>query len=524
MWGFGSRKKRIDTLEKYIEELQNSIEEAEVTVATKDEIIKNMLNERKSEEQEIERLNEQILVCLNKIQSEENGYQKATAIKISSAAAGGASAGRFLCPSRRKSGVFGFGSLKKRRGGGNNSNNNNCDNHLLGLPSDSEAVAANGSLTGKLGMSCKVYNLRGKNLNLKLRQGGQTLAGGKSEVIAAVKNPRNTAFSRSRKKKMMAAASKMGSSSSSSTFKYVAKFSQVAVKIPDLDRNLPLEIQVWQKGNFRSKSVAGVNVWIKDLVTLFRNNESAIYDMHRASEMDSNLVSKAQLTIAMDDDMLSQEDIKEKGDLLSSTRKRQRSIKVGSSNASSTRTTTASSKGGGKNICLEIEAVRIQPPSRRHSKQMNEESYAAPLEAKSLRGVAMDDLVGRWTSLAGDYNYVTRKGRVLDNYKHEFGQLTIAVKKEEYDVGMINHDEGGAFYFASLKNGRLCWSDDDQWMGRNRAQEIWDNDDDDDATKAATVQAATGDAKLSDRRRSRFGEEQNARITKITRKTDSFYT
>eukprot|EP00466_Bigelowiella_natans_P015243 jgi/Bigna1/85203/estExt_fgenesh1_pg.C_20417 len=358
MWGFGSRKKRIDTLEKYIEELQNSLEEAEVTVATKDEIIKNMLNERKSEEQEIERLNEQILVCLNKIQSEENGYQKATAIKISSAAAGGASAGRFLCPSRRKSGVFGFGSLKKRRGGGNNSNNNNCDNHLLGLPSDSEAVAANGSLTGKLGMSCKVYNLRGKNLNLKLRQGGQTLAGGKSEVIAAVKNPRNTAFSRSRKKKMMAAASKMGSSSSSSTFKYVAKFSQVAVKIPDLDRNLPLEIQVWQKGNFRSKSVAGVNVWIKDLVTLFRNNESAIYEMHRASEMDSNLVSKAQLTIAMDDDMLSQEDIKEKGDLLSSTRKRQR-IKVGSSNASSTRTTTASSKGGGKNICLEIEAVRF---------------------------------------------------------------------------------------------------------------------------------------------------------------------
>jgi len=44
MWGFGSRKKRIDTLEKYIEELQNSLEEAEVTVATKDEIIKNMLN------------------------------------------------------------------------------------------------------------------------------------------------------------------------------------------------------------------------------------------------------------------------------------------------------------------------------------------------------------------------------------------------------------------------------------------------------------------------------------------------
>mmetsp|Transcript_4296 Transcript_4296/g.10079 ORF Transcript_4296/g.10079 Transcript_4296/m.10079 type:complete len:445 (+) Transcript_4296:81-1415(+) len=438
-FGGGKKQRQLKALEGYIEDLQTSVEEAEVTIAAKDDIIRLMLEDRAQQEQEMARLEERILIALNKLKIEEKRYQKATNIKGRK----GSSVGALFSPKRKSiSSAFGF---KPRRG----------SRFTKDLPKPTgEFLNPKGvnEIAGKLCIVCSAVNIPAKNLCLKVRQGGITLPGAKTKHVKPQANREGKA-------------------------RNLFKWAPLYILIADFDKRLPLHIELWKKGamRIRSKAVAVAKVIFADLLQIFRSNQSADLDLFGPRDHKAFITSSPRNTNDMNE-----EETEELNGSPNSNK---------SKGWSPSRGTKYGKDKMKENMKLTLHSVSVQAPSRGVSRLKKPQ----PGEEKSLlNGVTMRDLTGRWTNLGGAYFYVTKKGRVLDSYKHQFGILSIAADKEEYDVGMVNHDEGGAFSFATLEKGRLKWSNDETWMGRNRNLVVFDDEDDDTPRRYARTNHARG--------------------------------
>mmetsp|Transcript_14873 Transcript_14873/g.28055 ORF Transcript_14873/g.28055 Transcript_14873/m.28055 type:complete len:450 (+) Transcript_14873:157-1506(+) len=443
MFGFGKKKKRIKALEAHIAELSNSVEEAETTVKAKDEIIQMMLEEKSLQREEMRKLEEEIMLYKAKIKVEEKSYLKAmnkmnkkkslsSPRNRSKSASGGGAAGekkkknilKKVFSPRRKSLFGGLKSDKSKK----------SSDQEGGLKVPDNTNDDNDDLKGAVTLECSSMGVPYRNQALKIRQSGRTLPGCKSEVVKC----------------------KPGEP---------AEFPALTIKVTDINEKKVLQIEVWNKGTFRSKPVAVVDVSLSDLLSLYKSQQSAEYNLHLPSKKRRGSATPRRL----------------------STR--------GATNSMRTSTSSMRSKKDLEQMTLVINQVVVQAPSLKDGKQSGKGQSRNPGEIVSKRGVALDDIIGRWTDLGGDYFYVTKKGRVLDRMKHCFGQITIA-SNEDYDLGMVNQDEGGAFRFASLEKGRLKWSDDETWLGRNRDLIVFDDDDDDDAQQRQRQPTRTSNRSL----------------------------
>jgi len=429
MFGFGKKKQLIAKLEADLEDVQTSVEEAEVTVSAKDSIINEMLNEQKKQqleisdlEQQITRLEENLLIeertFVRALKKALDGESSSPRSHLGSFRANTSSAKQSISTSSSFRALPGMSKpTSKAKKQDNNaqvrsSRGSNLEppvrqrQDLLSSSNHNSTDVSRGVMT----LNCSTHNVHGSKLVLKLRQNGVTLPNCKSQVVRA----------------------KNGT----------AKFKPVSVDVPSLDEKLPLEIEIWSKGRLSSKTLATVSVPLTTVISLFRNKEPADFVLHKPTKRPS----RASLPSQPKAQAQAQAQV---GDLKSP------------------------SPSDGSQMRLRINLVTIKAASRVASQvqgQMGDEA----LYPSSMSGVTMEDIVGRWTAADGAFYYVTKKGRVLDIDKKCFGSISIAEDKDDYDIGMVNDTEGGVFYFARLSKGVLRWSDRDKWRSRNRQAVVFD--------------------------------------------------
>uniref|UniRef100_A0A7S0GWH4 Uncharacterized protein n=1 Tax=Amorphochlora amoebiformis TaxID=1561963 RepID=A0A7S0GWH4_9EUKA len=431
MFGFGKKKQLIAKLEADLEDVQTSVEEAEVTVSAKDSIINEMLNEQKKQqleisdlEQQITRLEENLLIeertFVRALKKALDGESSSPRSHLGSFRANTSSAKQSISTSSSFRALPGMSKpTSKAKKQDNNaqvrsSRGSNLEppvrqrQDLLSSSNHNSTDVSRGVMT----LNCSTHNVHGSKLVLKLRQNGVTLPNCKSQVVRA----------------------KNGT----------AKFKPVSVDVPSLDEKLPLEIEIWSKGRLSSKTLATVSVPLTTVISLFRNKEPADFVLHKPTKRPSRASLPSQPTAQAYSQAQAQV-----GDLKSPT------------------------PSDGSQMRLRINLVTIKAASRVASQvqgQMGDEA----LYPSSMSGVTMEDIVGRWTAADGAFYYVTKKGRVLDIDKKCFGSISIAEDKDDYDIGMVNDTEGGVFYFARLSKGVLRWSDRDKWRSRNRQAVVFD--------------------------------------------------
>lgn len=141
MFDFG-KGKRIQALEDEIDELAISVEEAEVTVQTKDNIIKKLLKDKQLDKKEIEQVEQEIRIYKARIAVEEKRYR----LYLKNEA-------------KRNPEMF----LAKRR------------RSTIKIPPE--------ALIGRITITCIGINIESQRSYLKARQGGKTLPGGKTAVV-----------------------------------------------------------------------------------------------------------------------------------------------------------------------------------------------------------------------------------------------------------------------------------------------------------------------------------------------------
>ncbi|GAB5371748.1 hypothetical protein AAMO2058_001606600 [Amorphochlora amoebiformis] len=430
MFGFGKKKQLIAKLEADLEDVQTSVEEAEVTVSAKDSIINEMLNEQKKQQLEISDLEQQITRLEENLLIEERTFVRALKKALDGESSSPRShLGSFRANTSAKQSISTSSSFRalpgmskptsKAKKQDNNaqvrsSRGSNLEppvrqrQDLLSSSNHNSTDVSRGVMT----LNCSTHNVHGSKLVLKLRQNGVTLPNCKSQVVRA----------------------KNGT----------AKFKPVSVDVPSLDEKLPLEIEIWSKGRLSSKTLATVSVPLTTVISLFRNKEPADFVLHKPTKRPSRASLPSQPTAQAYSQAQAQV-----GDLKSPT------------------------PSDGSQMRLRINLVTIKAASRVASQvqgQMGDEA----LYPSSMSGVTMEDIVGRWTAADGAFYYVTKKGRVLDIDKKCFGSISIAEDKDDYDIGMVNDTEGGVFYFARLSKGVLRWSDRDKWRSRNRQAVVFD--------------------------------------------------
>jgi len=241
MFGFG-KKKKIRELESELEGILENLEEAEVTLSAKDDIIQMMLEEKKDQEEEIKKLEKEIAIYEVKVSQEERWYsdylKTVQEREHRDHHKHNKKHRKDLSPSGKRSGL-------------NSQKNKNSHPEL---DSNRSFLGASKETHGKIRLQCSACNLPSeKRLTLKLRQFEETLQGGKSEAS----RPKKEGKGRS-----------------------LVRWKPVSVSITELDDKKAIDLEVWIKGSLKSAPIAVTKVSLSDLLNLSVTKQKADYELY----------------------------------------------------------------------------------------------------------------------------------------------------------------------------------------------------------------------------------------------------